>query len=100
MISIEDKHDHIYMHLIESSFFNKGTKKLYAGVAGNLVAFACKKSLELGYEGVVSFVSKTKLLSHYEKTLGARQFRGNLMFIETVEALNLIKRYFKDENKN
>lgn len=100
LISIEDKQDHIYMHLIESSFFNKGTEKLYAGVAGNLVAFACKTSLELGYEGVVSFVSKTKLINHYEKTLGAKQFRGNQMFIDTPEAIKLIKRYFKDENKD
>jgi len=100
LISIEDKQDHIYMHLIESSFFNKGTEKLYAGVAGNLVAFACKTSLELGYDGVVSFVSKTKLINHYEKTLGAKQFRGNQMFIDTPEAIILIKRYFKDENKD
>jgi hypothetical protein len=100
LISIEDKQDHIYMHLIESSFFNKGTEKLYAGIAGNLVAFACKTSLEFGYDGIVSFVSKTKLINHYEKTLGAKQFRGNQMFIDTTEAITLIKRYFKDENKD
>ena len=86
--------------MIESSFFNKGTVKLYAGIAGNLVAFSCKTSLELGNDGVVSFVSKTKLINHYEKTLGAKQFRGNQMFNDTPEAITLIKRYFKDENKD
>jgi hypothetical protein len=100
LISIENKYDHIFMHLLENAYFNKGSEKLYAGVAGNLVAFACRKSLELGYDGVVSFVSKTKLINHYEKTLGAKLFAGNQMFIDTPEALNLIKRYFKDENKN
>ncbi|WP_229239349.1 hypothetical protein [Emticicia agri] len=88
------------MHLIENSFFNKGAEKLYAGVAGNLIAFACKKSLELGFEGIVSFISKTRLIHYYEKTLGAKQFKGNYMFIDTPEAVTLIKKYFKDENKN
>ncbi len=100
LISIEDKNDHIFMHLIENVFFNKGAGKLYAGVAGNLIAFACKRSYELGYEGIVSFISKTKLIHHYEKTLGAKQFKGNYLFIDTPEAISLIRRYFKHENKN
>ena len=44
LISITDKGDHIFMDLIESAKFNKGKGKLYKGVAGNLVAFACKIS--------------------------------------------------------
>src|SRR5882762_3814877 len=32
LVSIEDKQDHIFMHLIESSKFNKGKKKNYIGV--------------------------------------------------------------------
>src|SRR5687768_1926000 len=31
LLSIEDKGDHIYMHLIESSKFNRGAKKMYSG---------------------------------------------------------------------
>ncbi len=42
LISLKDKGDHIFMDLIESAKFNKGKNKLYKGVAGNLVAFACK----------------------------------------------------------
>ena len=37
------------MHLIESNKFNRGAKKVYLGVPGNLVAFACKYSFEKGY---------------------------------------------------
>ena len=44
LLSIEDKTDHIFMHLIESSKFNKGKGKVYLGVPGNLVAYACKVS--------------------------------------------------------
>lgn len=45
------------MNLIESAKFNKGEKKLYRGIAGNLVAFACRTAFEKGYEGVVAFVA-------------------------------------------
>ena len=96
LISLTDKGDHIFMDLIENAKFNKGKNKLYRGVAGNLVAFACKFSLEKKYDGVVSFISKTQLISHYEQTLGAKRFSGNRMFIDTSEALILINKYFKD----
>lgn len=46
------------MHLIESAKFNKGRKKLYRGVAGNLIAFACKMAFDKKYDGVVSFIAK------------------------------------------
>lgn len=96
LLSIEDKHDHIFMHLIESSKFNKGKCKVYLGVPGNLVAFACKMSFELKYDGVVSFIAKSQLIKHYEQTLGAKLFGGNRMFIDTKEALILIYKYFKN----
>ena len=96
LISLTDKGDHIFMDLIESATFNKGKKKLYSGVAGNLVAFACKLSFESGYEGVVSFIAKTQLIGHYKQTLGATLFAGNRMFIDTKEAMILIAKYFKD----
>ena len=38
LLSIEDKDDHNFMHLIESAKFNKGRDKTYFGVPGNLVA--------------------------------------------------------------
>jgi hypothetical protein len=94
LMGIEDKKDHIFLHLLESSNFNKGKKKLFFGVAGNLVAFACKISFEKGYEGFVAFDSKTALIRHYQQSLGATHFRGQRMFIETISAENLVKSYF------
>lgn len=95
LVSIEDKQDHIFMHLIESSKFNKGKNKVYFGVPGNLVAFACKVSLDKGYEGFLAFDAKTALIRHYQETLYATHFRGLRMFIETSAALKLISQYFK-----
>jgi hypothetical protein len=94
LISVEIKPDHVYMHLVESADFNKGKTKIYAGVPGNLVAFACKLSFQRGFEGNVSFVSKTQLISHYEETLGAIHVGGRLMIIDTLPALKLINKYF------
>ena len=43
LVCLEVKTDHLYMHLVESAPFNKGKIKMYSGVAGNLVAFCCKR---------------------------------------------------------
>jgi hypothetical protein len=95
LISLSDQGDHIYMHLIESAKFNKGKAKIYAGIPGNLVAFACKLSFEMGYEGYLAFDAKTALIKHYEDTLYATHFRGTKMMIETPAANRLINQYFK-----
>ena len=95
LLSIEDKEDHVFMHLIESSKFNKGKDKVYFGVPGNLVAFACKVSFDKGYQGFLAFDAKTALIKHYQETLHATHFRGLRMFIETSAAFRLISQYFK-----
>jgi len=95
LLSIEDKQDHIFMHLIESARFNKNKDKVYYGVPGNLVAFACKVSMDKGYQGFLAFDAKTALIKHYQETLYATHFRGLRMFIETNAAIRLISKYFK-----
>ena len=95
LLSIEDKVDHVFMHLIESAKFNKGKDKLYLGVPGNLVAFACKVSLDKGYDGYVAFDSKTVLIEHYKQILGATHLIRQRMFVDPIAAQRLISRYFK-----
>ena len=95
LVSLTDKGDHIYMHLIENVSWNKGKNKLYCGVAGNLFAAACQLSFNLKYDGVVSFVPKTQLIEHYQNTLGAKLFGPNRMFIDTREAMMLTKNYLR-----
>ena len=94
LISLEVKSDHVYMHLLESAPFNKGKTKVYAGVPGNLVAFACKLAFQRGHEGNVSFFSKTQLVQHYIDTLEAVHIGGRIMIIHTNAALKLINKYF------
>lgn len=96
LVSIEDKQDHIFMHLIESAKFNKGKYKAYFGVPGNLVAFACKVSVDKGFDGFLAFDAKSALIKHYQESLHATHFRGQRMFIEPSSALKLISQYFKN----
>ena len=95
LLSIEDKQDHIFMHLIESAKFNKHKDKVYVGVPGNLVAYACKVSVDKGYQGFLAFDAKSALIKHYQESLYATHFRGLRMFIESNAALRLISQYFK-----
>ena len=94
LMSVSVNPDHVYMHLIENAPFNLGERKMYAGVAGNLVAFACKLSFQHGKDGFVSFRAKTKLIDHYKKTLGAVHYGGHLLVLDTVASLKLLNKYF------
>lgn len=96
LLSLQDKQDHIFMHLIESAKFNKGKGKMYFGVPGNLVAYACKVSVDKGYDGFLAFDAKSILIKHYQKSLHATHFRGLRMFIEPSAAVKLISQYFKN----
>jgi hypothetical protein len=95
LTSLTIKPDHVLIQLIENAPFNRGKDKLYEGVPGNLVAFACRLSFHRGNDGFVSFHSKTNLIDHYIKSLGAIHHGNHLMVIETDAATNLVNKYFK-----
>lgn len=96
LLSFTVQRDHVYMDLLENAPFNQGKTKMYEGVAGNLVAYACKVSFREGFDGYVSFSAKTRLIEHYTKTLNARLVGGQLMVINTAAATKLVDRYFKN----
>ena len=96
LICFEKKSDHIFMHLIETAPHNFGKNKKYFGVMGNLIAFCCKVSYQNGFDGELGFDSKTNLIPHYMKELGARHFGGQRMVILKDAATNLITRYYPE----
>jgi hypothetical protein len=53
-------------------------------------------AFERGFEGILAFTAKTRLIEHYKKTLNAQVFKGNEMFIDTKYSLSLVQKYFKD----
>ncbi|MCL2327820.1 MAG: hypothetical protein FWC39_04830 [Bacteroidetes bacterium] len=94
LVSTSKEEGYVMMNLIESAPINFGENKKYYGVAGNLVAFVCQLSKEYGFDGEILFFSKTKLIEHYEKTLGAVHIGGHRMIIYEQEAQQLIRKYF------
>ena len=94
LVSLESREDYLRVSLVENAQFNRGKEKMYLGVGGNLFAFACKVSKELGYDGFIGFEAKTKLIKHYQDTLGAEIALGHRMFISNINANRLINQYF------
>ena len=97
LISLKKQEGFVLMPLIESAPFNFGKEKKFVGVPSNLVAYACKLSKEYGFDGVVAFDSKTALISHYEKSLGAVHVGGRRMIIYEERAEFFINKYFPDK---
>jgi hypothetical protein len=86
----------LYMNNLELAPHNYGSKGKYENVAGCLIAFACKKSFELGrgnYLGFLSFDSKTELISLYEEKYGAILAMGQKMFIDPGQGRKLMEKY-------
>ena len=87
----------IFVELVETAPHNYGSKGKYSGVGAHLFAIACKESFSNGFEGNVSFVAKTRLIEHYQKTLGATLISSQVMIINQTAAYKLVHNYFKDE---
>jgi hypothetical protein len=96
LISLSVDEEFVFVNLVENAKFNRGKEKVYVGVGGNLFAFACLKSKELGFDGCISFLSKTSLFEYYGKSLGAIRTIGQRMAILEQDAQVLIKQYFKN----
>lgn len=97
LVSLEVAQGYVDVFLVESAPWNVGsTSQVFVGVGAHLFAFACKVSFDLGFEGVIAFTSKTKLIDHYKEKLGAVTIGGHLMTIETHAAKKLVNRYFRE----
>lgn len=97
LISLKIRENYIFVNLVENAKFNRGKEKIYLGVGGNLFAYACKISKDMGFRGFVGFDAKTALIEHYSKTLGAERALGRRMFITDENADILINQYFKNK---
>jgi hypothetical protein len=104
VIALKIEEEMLVMDVLELAPYNIGKNKQYEDVAGLLIAFACKESLKIkgNYKGFVTFVSKTRLISWYQKKYGAEIALGQRMFIDWHTGTQLIKKYINridDENK-
>lgn len=65
LIAFEPKDGYIEVHLVESALQNRGSHREFYDVGAHLFAFACKRSMELGFDGYLVFTAKTPLMHHY-----------------------------------
>lgn len=98
MIAIKHIREQYYTHIdiVEAAPFNVGNNGKYKGVGAHLFAIACKLSWDIGNEGYVQFTAKTDLVEHYQKTLNAQCIDWHTMYIDSLGALMLINKYFKE----
>lgn len=96
LLSLQSAQNYVEMHLVETAPHNFGHSKKYVGVPGNLVAFACKMSYDLGFEGFVGFTAKTRLIQHYIDTLGAELLFKDRMSVSGNSAKKLVNSYHKN----
>jgi hypothetical protein len=94
LLSLSPQKDHVWLSLVENAPLNLGRNGVYEGVAGNLFAFACRHSVELGLDGFVAFEAKSALVKHYQNTLRAKIIVGNRMYLDNLAAQFLIEKYY------
>ena len=79
----------IEIRLLACSLENVGTYKIYEGITGHLIAYACRLSLkQYGADAFVSLLPKTELKRHYIEKYGM-QDAGLQVFLEG-SSLNLM----------
>jgi hypothetical protein len=85
----------IEIKLLASSSENIGRGKIYEGIAGCLIAFACRLAVtKYGAEACVSLVPKTKLVKHYMEEYHMLD-AGWQLYLEGKWLHNLLKKYAK-----
>ena len=77
-----------YMWLIEVSKNYRGT-----GIAGMLLAYVAKDSLDAGFEGFVVFETKTALFKYYQEKYGAKPIGKRKLIFDTQASLYLVNKY-------
>lgn len=83
----------IEIKLLACSKENIGKDKIYEGIAGMLIAYACRQSVKkYGEMACVSLRPKTKLWSHYMKKYGM-QVSGQQLSLEGASLINIILKY-------
>jgi hypothetical protein len=74
LMAIKDEKDPtiraIKIELLEVDVAHIGSKKKIDFIAGCLIAWACKISIDRGHEGTVYLVPKTSLITHFASAYG------------------------------
>lgn len=95
-IAFREMNGYIYVANAENAPGNIGHDGEYEGVGANLFALVCKISKDLGFGGVVCFLSKKdeKVMKNYIEKMHAKQVGSSqLMILDEMAADFLISKY-------
>lgn len=81
--------------IVETAPHNYSHRGIYTGVGAHLFAIACQVSFDAGYDGFVTFTSKSSLVEYYKKTLNAGVFYDRRMYIDEEAAQILLDKYMR-----
>ncbi len=82
----------ILINLLQSSKDNAGAGKKYEGIAGCLIAYACRQAFKRGYDGTVALEPKTELAKYYTQKYGMKPF-GVHLYTTLENSERLIEEY-------
>jgi hypothetical protein len=86
----------VEIRLLESAKSNVGKGKKVDGIAGCLIAWACRLSIKRGYDGWIKVVAKTKLIKHYVEKYRMTQIgNSQVCAIQQDESISLIFEYLQ-----
>ena len=95
-IAFREMNGYVYVANAENAPGNIGREGEYEGVGANLFALVCKISRDLGFGGVVCFLSKKddKVMNNYIEKMHAKQVGSSqLMILDEMAADFLITKY-------
>ena len=84
-----------YMSLIEVASDYRGTT-----VAGELLAYVGRDSLEQGFDGFFFLESKSSLYEYYQIKYGAKPSSGRRLYFDTQATKKLIELYLEDKKND
>lgn len=88
--------ERIEIRLLATSRENMGKEKIYDGIAGNLIAYACRLALkEFGAGTAVTLFPKTELIPHYVNCYGMIPAGRHLMLLGD-NLFEILKKYDHD----
>ncbi|WP_410770152.1 hypothetical protein [Fontibacillus sp. BL9] len=87
----------VFVDLLESAPLNryKTKDRDFSNVTDVLLGEACVQSFAHGKQGEVAFIPKSNLYSYYKTRFGARYGGMRQMYLTSVEAIRLIRLYYK-----
>ncbi|MCJ7843620.1 hypothetical protein MUB24_22665 [Lederbergia sp. NSJ-179] len=90
---IDDGEGYIFVRYLESAPHNRGPNGELR-IAPALLAYACKKSFDKGYDGYVCIhIKLDKKLIRYYENLGAKYIGNQRMILDSFASNHLIKLY-------